>query len=504
MDLDKLQIGANVRSGWQALDLGFLMARAWWSTLLLSAVLPALIVFIPLSIIFFDKPFVALFIIWWLKPFWERLPLYFSSRRIFGEQITLYAVLAKIRSIYFNEMLAWLLWRRLSFLRAFTAPVTVLEGLKGKLRKQRLGVLQGKNIDIAISNQLICFMFELIVCFGLFSGLLFFIPDNFGIEIYDSAAKLTLLGKWLYTLCAFIAIFAVMPFYSMAGFALYLNRRIELEAWDIEITFRNLVARKQRRTESLNGLMMVALLLTLLLSGVPCSSYAVEQYDRQTASESINEILKGEDFGREVDVEKWRFKNVVEENKDKIPQWIIDLVDWFIANFDWSTDSDHEDRLFSPAAWIKIILIVLFIVLLGYLLYRYRGPLKSLKPVKRSVDKPEIMFGLDVTPQSLPDDVPTQVMQLWNSNQQRESLGLLYRAALSHLIEHYELTFKPSHTEAECAALVKKQSTLSLSQYFEQITAAWCYLAYGHRLPATELIETLCKTWSREMSDALD
>ncbi len=504
MNLDKLAIGANVRSGWQALDLGFLMARAWWLTLMLCGLLPALIVFIPLSIIFFDKPFIALFIIWWLKPFWERLPLYFSSRRIFGEQITLYEVLAKIRSVYFNDVLAWLLWRRFSLQRAYSAPVTVLEVLKGKPRKQRLSVLHGRSIDIAFSNQIICFMFELIVCLGLFSGMLFFVPDDFGLEIFDSANKLTLIGKWLYTLCAFTAIFSVMPFYTMAGFALYLNRRIELEAWDIEIAFRNLVARKQRSTAQLNGLTLVALLLTLLLSGLPSSSYAVDGYNRQTARESINEILNGEDFGREVSVEKWRFKNLVEENKDKIPQWLIDLVDWFLANFDWSANNDHKDRLFSPAAWIKIILIITFVSLLGYLLYRYRGPLSSLKPEKRSINKPELMFGLDVTPESLPDDVPSQVLQLWNKSQHRESLGLLYRAALSHLIEHYELTFKPSHTEAECAALVKKQGVQSLSEYFEQITAAWCYLAYGHRLPSTQSIEALCKTWPREMSNVID
>ena len=30
MNLDKLQVNACIRSGWQAVDLGFLMAQAWW------------------------------------------------------------------------------------------------------------------------------------------------------------------------------------------------------------------------------------------------------------------------------------------------------------------------------------------------------------------------------------------------------------------------------------------------------------------------------------------
>ncbi len=505
MNLDKLQIGVNVKSGWQALDLGFLMARAWWLPLLCCGLLPALIVFILLAIILFDYPFIALFIVWWLKPFWERLPLYYSSRKIFGETITLNEVFAKIKQVYFNDAIAWLLWRRLSLQRAFCAPVTVLEMLKGKPRKERLKILYSKNVDIAFSNQIICFLFETIICFALLSSILFFVPDGFEPEIYDSASELTLTGKWLYTLCAFIAMFAVMPFYSMAGFALYLNRRIELEAWDIEITFRNLLSRKQRSNDNrIGGMMAVAILLSLLLSATPSTSYAEIDYDRQTASETIQEILKGEDFGREVSVEKWRFKNVVEENKDKIPEWIIDVVEWIITNFDWSAKNENEDRLFSPVVWIKVFLIVAFVSLLIYLLYRYRGPLKGLMPVKQSLTKPEVLFGLDVTPESLPEDVPAQVMLLWNNNQHREALGLLYRAALSHLIEQYELAFKPSHTEAECAALVKEQGEQSLSQYFEKITAAWCYLAYGHRLPNTELIESLCKTWPDEMVTAID
>jgi hypothetical protein len=31
-----------------------------------------------------------------------------------------------------------------------------------------------------------------------------------------------------------LAVFAIEPFYVAAGFAMYLNRRAELEAWDIE------------------------------------------------------------------------------------------------------------------------------------------------------------------------------------------------------------------------------------------------------------------------------
>ena len=42
----------------------------------------------------------------------------------------------------------------------------------------------------------------------------------------------TLLGAYM------VAVLCVEPYYVAAGFAMYLNRRVELEAWDIEQEFR--------------------------------------------------------------------------------------------------------------------------------------------------------------------------------------------------------------------------------------------------------------------------
>ena len=43
--------------------------------------------------------------------------------------------------------------------------------------------------------------------------------------------------------CFFIAVAIVEPFFVGAGFAMYLNRRVELEAWDIEQEFHLAFAR---------------------------------------------------------------------------------------------------------------------------------------------------------------------------------------------------------------------------------------------------------------------
>ena len=510
MNLDKLQVNACIRSGWQAVDLGFLMAAAWWRPLFVAAALPAVILFIPLLIIFSENPFWAGFAIWWLKPFWERLPLYFASRRIFAEGSNTIGILSQTRSLYLKDLLPWLLWRRLSVQRAFDAPVTVLEGLTGKDRSSRLKVLHGKYSDVAMGNQFVCLCFEMIVLVGIIILSTFFIPDDFGLDTHDSIDDLTLVGEWLYTLSAFAAMMLVMPFHSMAGFALYLNRRIELEAWDIEISFRNLANRKQQSAGVAAGIVLSLVMLTSIVLTTPVTSWAaVTTHNQDSARELIEQVFQGESFGQQKIERKWRFKNWFDEwkqeNEDLVPEWIINFLEWLEEFFEFDGESGvSESNWNNVAAWLKIMLVVVFVALLIYLFNRYRGPLSRLVRPSRSRAAPEVMFGLDVRPESLPEDVPAQVLQLWQAGNYRDALGLLYRASLSRLIDKHELAFRASHTEAECAALVSACGIESLSRYFAGLTDVWRRLAYGHQNPETETVKLLCAAWSKELSNETD
>ena len=218
MNLDKLQVNACIRSGWQALDLGFLMARAWWRTLYFAGLLPMLPLAVVLLSIFWNKPFWALLILWWLKPFWERLPLFIASRLLFAESP---GVWSSMKSLPLNDALPWLLWRRFSLQRAFDNPVTVLESLRGARRRQRLRVLHGKYSDVALSNQLVGFFGELLLAFGILVLIEFFTPDSMGLRFYDSFGDLTLAGEWLFTLAAIAAMTLVMPFHMMVAALLF-------------------------------------------------------------------------------------------------------------------------------------------------------------------------------------------------------------------------------------------------------------------------------------------
>jgi hypothetical protein len=260
----------------------------------------------------------------------------------------------------------------------------------------------------------------------------------------------------------------------------------------------NMAARK--RQSSLRAVLLPLLVLVTSLLGpvVPATSEAATAHDRESASELIEQVLQGDDFGHERVVSKWRFKdwsNEEEDAPDAFPEWIIDFLVWLEKLL------GAGDGLTSVAVWLKILLVVLFAGLVFYLLRRYRGPLSRLGASRTRAKAPEILFGLDVTAQSLPEDVPAQVMLLWERGANREALSLLYRASLSRLIERYQLVFHASHTEAECASLVREHGIESLSRYFWELTQVWRRLAYGHRLPAGETVRDLCDGWTRELSN---
>jgi hypothetical protein len=494
MNLDNLQVNACIRNGWQALDLGLLMARAWWRRLFVASLLPMLPLALVLLIVFRDSPFWAWFVLWWLKPFWERLPLFIASRLLFDESPGIWS---SMRSLPLKDILPWLLWRRFSLQRAFDNPVTVLEQLKGNARRQRLRVLHGKYSDVAVSNQLVSYCCEWLLVIGLLILFEFFVPDALDIRFFNSFNELTPSGAWILTLAGILSMALVIPFHCMGGFALYLNRRIELEAWDIEISFRNLANRRQaspaRAAASSAVLLSSALLLATLMPG---GVEAAGDHDRESAAALIEDVLHGADYGVERSVRKWRFKDWRGEvDAETFPEWIIDLLEWLEAHQGWWSG------LSALAFWIKILLVLAFGGLLIYLLRRYRGPLSRLRRPAARAAAPEVLFGLDVRPESLPRDVPAQVMLLWEQGAGREALSLLYRATLSRLIDRHQIAFRASHTEAECARLVRACGIEPLGDYFWQLTQVWRRLAYGHRLPLAETVGALCADWNRELAD---
>ena len=85
---------------------------------------------------------------------------------------------------------------------------------------------------------------EAVLSYGLVALLWWFAPENSSSGVWDwffnpDAHAAGQLGLNLVLALSYMSVVLFLePFYVAAGFAMYLNRRVALEAWDIEQEFR--------------------------------------------------------------------------------------------------------------------------------------------------------------------------------------------------------------------------------------------------------------------------
>jgi hypothetical protein len=230
------------RSAWEATDLGVMMAARWWWPMLKAWLTITAPVFIALLFVPGETWYGPL-VFWWLKPLWERIHLHIVSRALFGHVPDVRETCREFGKVAFRRIFPALLWMRLSGYRSMDAPVMQLEDLKGKRYRQRVKLLHAEDEKPARYLMLAGASLEtlLFVAAGLLLDLL--IPAQMESTVGQAlpAADGAFAIRMEYVLW-YACMTLVAPFYVAAGFAMYLNRRADLEAWDIEQEFRRAFA----------------------------------------------------------------------------------------------------------------------------------------------------------------------------------------------------------------------------------------------------------------------
>lgn len=499
MRLTDASVVIRPRTSWEAMDLGVLMAREHRAVLMGSWALVSLPVFLLLTSLLWQYPSYALFLFWWLKPAFERLPLYILSKALFGETPSLKQAARQWPRLLRGQLFASLTWRRLSLSRSFMLPVSQLEGLDGPVRQQRLGILQQRNAGAARWLTIIGVHLEIGLWFGCMALFYLFIPEQ--VELQWDWQRLVLAtgpqGLWLEHLSnAFYALVLVFwePIYVACGFSLYLNRRTVLEAWDLELVFRRL---RQR----LSGVAPLLLLVVGLTLVQPSPSALADQtaepkpLGTQAASQSIKALLEKPPFKNPQTVTRYRFGEEKPatprkaHGDGKLPAWLQQLL-----------DNLNSNTFRHVAQGLEILLWSVVIGGLALVVWRYREWLRTFVSRRRRPQPitarpaPAQLFGLELGVETLPDDIASAAEQLWPTRP-REALGLLYRGLLSRLLHEFDLPLKSADTEGQVLERVHQLQQPQLLAFSRELTAHWQNLAYGHRLPPGTAQQKLCSDW---------
>lgn len=500
MRLEDLTIALRPRQPWEAVDLGCALVRRDYGRLLGLWGITVAPLWLILGASLWRHPGVFFWVAWWLKPLYDRVPLFFISSAAFGVRPSIGATLRAWPRLWTRFLLSALLFRRLSFIRAFSLPVWMLEGQRGKAVRQRVKSLATDGSTPAVHATMAFSLLELAIGGGLFMLTMKVVPEagmpEFS-ELFEAnfEAFFTNGLLWYLNLVYLAAVTLAEPFYVGAGFGLYLNSRTRLEGWDIELTFRRLAARLRAAAGA--ATLAFVLLASLLAGPVHAAPYSGRVSDaprhatgpkgaaaggvNDAAKDTIKEILAKPEFKVHKRKQYIRVPDKKKPQDSKDTPWNMSLMAFLFRIFGYA------------CAAVIVGLLVWLIIRNRHLLFglRVHLPKKGTAPPKG----PRIVMGLDIARESLPADLLTAARAAWQSGHAREALSLLYRGALSRLSEQRRLPIRDSDTEDDCLAHVAKSGEAGVTDYFGQLTRLWVRAAYAGIEAGADEFENLCRGW---------
>ncbi|MFD0895679.1 hypothetical protein KBB96_01760 [Luteolibacter ambystomatis] len=467
------------RSDWEAVDLGFAMARReFWRCLLvwwLAVLLPTLVGIALLR----NHPWLFLILFWWWKPAASRLVLFELSRRLFGERPPWKQVWPQIPRVWWRRFGYRFLLARFSPWGPVTMPVEDLEGLRGDAYRQRSRLLlrrgEGAAVRLSMGGSVVAVWLSL----GLLGLTQMLLPQGQD-GVYNQASEAIQAGDWswmplsscwLVAGCYMLAISLCDVFVVGGGFGVYVNSRTWIEGWDVELAFKRMANR-------------IGSLAAILLAGLCWFGPAPIRAAEKPPAEQIREIKADPAF----EVQKVKVRDPSSKSS--------------------SSSSSSRSPAGSLPAWLDSLAGGFGMLLLGiclaaliagivWLLWKFRhlfegtggsgggGP----RPVAR------VVMGMEVSRDSLPEDVPTAAWRLWNEGRRHEALALLYRGAISRVIETGRVEIAEADTEGDCLRRVRAAGDPARPDYFQSLTAVWIGLAYARTLPGDAEVDSLCRNW---------
>jgi hypothetical protein len=305
-------------------------------------------------------------------------------------------------------------------------------------------------------------------------------PDVVELISGESTGFLSLVSPLAYAM----TVFFLEPFYVAAGFAMYLNRRADLEAWDIEQEFRRAFVRPLAHTVTIAAVFLVT--LSVGAAAVQAQSVAARrQGPGQAEITRAIEIVKADPNltpERTIKTLRWKESNA---RRARSP-WLA----WIAGFFAWLAQSAR--LLVWGAAVILVGLLILYIV---RILRKHR-----VLTVEDPLIAPTHVHDLDIRPETLPPDIGAAARALWDRGERRASLALLYRGMLSRFAHLHRIPIRDSTTEGDCLVLAASHLTHERRRYASELVAVWQRAVYGREDVYTATVYMLCD----DFASALD
>jgi len=474
MKLENVTAAIRPRSDWEAVDLGFAMARRdFWRCVTVWCLATGLPTALAVWLLW-DRPLILLLLFWWWRPAGSRMVLFELSRRLFGEAPGWRDVWREIPRAWTRRFFPRFFLLRISPWLPVTLAVESLEGLRGKEYKQRAAQICRRGESAMMWVYLMGELLAAWLGIGLLYLILALIPEGqdgawqTAMQSFDmgNPREIPLLILRSMVLSVMAAMVICDVFVTGAGFGIYINNRTWLEGWDVELAFRRMTRRL-----SGGGILLAAMLATFAL----CTPHAIA--DGRSPEEIITDVKQAPEFE-------------VHTVTDRVPvEWKFKWPDWLR----FSGDGSGLGALITPLIYIALACTLVF---LGWLVWKNRHifAIRGGAGIEAEIARARVVMGMEVTRESLPDNVPATALRLWEAGRRHEAMALLYRGAIAALVEQHHIEIEESDTEGDCLRRVQSAAVPPLG-FFKSLTNIWTAHAYARESPDDEAVRGLCANW---------
>jgi Domain of unknown function (DUF4129) len=212
-------------------------------------------------------------------------------------------------------------------------------------------------------------------------------------------------------------------------------------------------------------------------NAAPIGTYLTREEIRAAAAQ----LRADPNLGGEKTLRTLRWNETNQAQGTPPPRWLTRLFDVFAQS--WSL-----------LLWIIGALCAAVAVVWAIRVLRERVPVAA-------VEEPAVttVQGLDIRPESLPDDIGAAALELLEAGREREALSLLYRGALSRAVHRYGIRILSSATEGEALRAVNAALDPPRAAYFADLVALWQRAVYAGERVMREPIDRLCRGFAASL-----
>jgi hypothetical protein len=223
-------------------------------------------------------------------------------------------------------------------------------------------------------------------------------------------------------------------------------------------------------------------------SGTPAASGAAANaapigtyFTREEIRAAAAKLRADPNLGGEQTLRTLRWNETNQPQATPPPRWLTRLFDFFAQSS-------------SLLLWILGAVCVAIAAVWALRVLRQRAPVA---PVEEHAVT--TVQGLDIRPESLPENIGAAALELLEAGREREALSLLYRGALSRAVHRYGIAILASATEGEALRAVNATLDPPRAAYFADLVALWQRAVYAGESVSAKPIDRLCRGFAASL-----